>query len=88
MTEINKNFHSRTHIRIDSVRDVQKFVSLINSDGTSDKLIIENFDRSFSTSARSRLGVLYAMAYYNEETFLVNLDRDGIYPPGIDAFRI
>lgn len=77
----------RAHIRLNTMQQVADFVGCINSDGTPDKYIIESFDGTYRADARSRLGVLYAMAEYNDETYLVNIDNDGVFPLGIDTFR-
>ena len=79
--------HIRAHIRLNTMQQVADFVACLNSDGTSDKYIIESFDGTYRADARSRLGVLYAMSEYNDETYLVNIDKDGVFPLGIDAFR-
>ena len=80
--------HRRAHIRLVRDNDVTTFVSLMNSDGTAMKYTLENFDGSHRVSARSILGVMYFCADHNDDTFLVNETEDGVFPKGIDAFRI
>lgn len=80
--------HTRAQIRLDKISDIQKFVSTLNSDGTTDKYVLENFDGSYRADARSLLGVMYMSTEYADETFLVNLTHDGEYPFIVDSFRI
>ncbi|MBO7401509.1 MAG: hypothetical protein J6U10_00805 [Lachnospiraceae bacterium] len=80
--------HTRTKVRLDRPEDAEKFVKLLNSDGSTDKFILENFDGSFKVDARSVLGVIYASVEWAGETYLVNTSRDGVYPSGIREFYI
>ena len=80
--------HIRAHIRLDKAKDVKNFVSSINSDGTTDKYILENFDSSHIVDARSYLGALYFAVEHADDTFLVNLSNDGKIPFFIDKYRI
>ena len=80
--------HIRAHIRLDKAKDVEDFVSRINSDGTTDKYILENFDSSHIVDARSYLGALYFAVEHADDTFLVNLSNDGKIPFFIDKYRI
>lgn len=79
--------HSRAHIRLDRTSDITAFVSLLNSDGSIDKYMLENFDGSHSVSARSFLGAMYMSAEFNDEIYLVNLTEDGRFPFGINQYR-
>ena len=79
--------HSRAHIRVITTAEAAQFVADINSDGTANKYIIENFDGSNRVNARSLLGVIYAMTEYQDEMFLVNLTEDGKYPFSVDKYR-
>lgn len=80
--------HSRAQIRLDRSQDVAEFVKLINSTGTTEKFIIENFDGSLAIDARSLLGTMYASAEFGiDGLFLVNLTNDGKIPTSIDKFR-
>lgn len=80
--------HSRAHIRINTTLEASNFVAQMNTDGTTNKYTIENFDGSHRANARSFLGVLYAMSDYNDEMFLVNETQDGYFPNFIDAYRV
>jgi hypothetical protein len=80
--------HSRTRVCLDRPEDSEKFVKLLNSDGTTDKFILENFDGSLKVDARSLLGVIYASVEWAGETYLVNTSRDAVYPAGIREFYI
>lgn len=79
--------HSRAHIRVITTAEAAQFVADINSDGTANKYIIENFDGSNRVNARSLLGVIYAMTEHQDEMFLVNLTEDGKYPFSVDKYR-
>lgn len=85
MLEFN---HARTHIRLMTMKDIKNFVELLNTDGTADRYTIENSNGSLRINARSLEGVIYAAIDYNDETYLVNETNDGVYPHGIDEFRV
>lgn len=85
MLEFN---HARTHIRLMTMQDIKNFVELLNADGTADRYTIENASGSLRINARSLEGVIYAAIDYNDETYLVNETNDGVYPHGIDEYRI
>lgn len=53
--------HSRAHIRVITTAEATQFVSDLNSDGTANKYVIENFNCESRINARSLLGVIYAM---------------------------
>lgn len=80
--------HTRAHIRLNVEKDVQDFVSDINSDGTTNKYVLENFDSTHIVDARSYLGVLYFAVEHHDDTFLVNLSEDGRIPFFVDKYRI
>lgn len=80
--------HARAHIRLMTLNDIKNFVESLNSDGTADRYTIENEDGSLRINARSIEGVVYAAVDYNEETYLVNETNNGVYPSGIDDYRI
>lgn len=66
--------------------DAVALVSLLNSDGTTNKYALESFDGHHRVNARSLLGVLYFIAEHNDDTYLVNESESG-FPSGIDQFR-
>ena len=78
--------HSRAHIRLNTT-EAGAFVAQINTDGTTDKYIIEDFNGTQRANARSLLGVIYALSDFNDEMYLVNMNRDGVYPSFVDAYR-
>ena len=80
--------HSRAHIRVITTAEAAQFVADLNSDGTANKYIIENFDCSIRINARSLLGVIYAMTEHQDEMFLVNLTEDGVLPASMNKYRI
>ena len=79
--------HTRAHIRINTTEEATRFVTELNSDGTTNKYTIENFDGKSRVNARSFLGVMYAMTEHCENMFLVNETIDGYFPLFVDKFR-
>ena len=67
--------------------DVALVVSIINSDGTTDKYVLENEDGTFRTEARSFLGTLYFSTEHGDNTYLVNETEDGVFPAFINSYR-
>lgn len=80
--------HSRAHIRLNTMYEVNEFVSTINKDGTINKYMIEDFEGKQRVSARSLVGVLYAMTDFNDNMFFVNETVDGEFPSFIDSYRV
>ena len=80
--------YSRTKIRLDTVSAVSDFVSKLNSDGTTYKYILENFDCTKRVDARSYLGCIYASSDFGGEIFLINVTKDSEYPSFIYDFMI
>ena len=80
--------HIRAHIRLNTMEEVRNFVQLINSDGSVNKFMIEDFDGKQRVSARSVMGVLYAMTDFNDNMFFVNDSTEGELPSFIDEYRI
>ena len=76
----------RAKIELITATEMRNFISCVNSDGTADKYVLENFDGSFRADARSMLGVAYATAEF-DGVFLVNRTHDGVFPKGINKFR-
>ena len=82
------NEYSRAHIRLATTREAEEFVRLLNSDKSIDKYVLETADGNYRVSARSYLGVIYFVTEHNDETYLVNTTHDGVYPSGLDNFRV
>ena len=80
--------HTRTHIRLNTTEDASCFVAQLNTDGTTDKYSIEDFNGIHRANARSLLGVIYAMSDYHDEMYLVNETQNGVYPSFVDTFRV
>ena len=80
--------HIRAHIRLNKAKDVEDFIRSINSDGTTNKYILENFDSTHIVDARSYLGALYFAVEHADDTFLVNLSEEGEIPFFVDKYRI
>ena len=79
--------HTRAHLRMMTNEEVSNFVTLLNSDGTTDRYTLENFDGSRRVNARSLIGAIYMTVDFNNDTYLVNETRDGMVPVGVDQFR-
>ena len=79
--------HVRAHIHFMTHEDAAKFVTELNSDGTVNRYILENFDVTSRVNARSLMGVIYAMAEYADNIYLVNDTLDGYFPSFIDKYR-
>ena len=80
--------HVRAHIRLNTPAEADVFVAELNSTGTVDKYIIEDFNGIERANARSLLGVIYALTDYNDEMYLVNETNDGIVADWSDTYRI
>lgn len=80
--------HSRAHIRLNTTKEASEFVRILNSDGTTNKYIIEDFNGTHRADARSLLGVMYAMTDYNDEMYFVNETDDGVFPSCINSYRV
>ncbi len=80
--------YSRAHIRLNTTTEANEFVGKLNQDGTIDKYIIEDINGVQRANARSILGVIYALSDFNDDMYLVNTTRDGVYPSFIDAYRV
>ena len=78
----------RAHIRLNSAREANDFVSKMNHDGTADRYIIEDYNGIERANARSLFGVIYALSDYAEQMFLVNETDDGNFPSFIDEYRV
>ena len=77
----------RTKIRLETTKDVTEFVSMINSDATIDRYIVEDEQGKQRVNARSYLGMLYASADFNGQTYLVNETEDGKFPTFVYKFQ-
>ena len=82
--------HARAQISLETSKDVSQFVQEINSDGSSTKWMLENFDGTYRVNARSLLGVMYASVEWNGEIYLYDAsnDQDYDFPSFIDKYRI
>lgn len=78
----------RAHIRLNTPQEASEFVQLINSDGTATKYTITDASGKYRVSARSLIGVIYAMTDFNDEMYLVNETDDGVFPYVIDQYRM
>ena len=78
----------RAHIRLNTAAEANDFVAAMNSTGSVDKFIIEDYNRIQRANARSLLGVIYALSDYNDEMYLVNETNDGIFPSCVDKYRV
>ena len=78
----------RAHIRLNTPKEAAEFVQFINSDGTVTKYTIMDASGKYRVSARSLIGVIYAMTDFNDEMYLVNETDDGVFPHAIDQYRV
>ncbi len=78
----------RTKIRIITGADAEKFVRLLNSDGTSTKYMLESEDGTHRVNARSLFGVLYFSADHPDDTYFINVtEPEDMMPNWLDEFR-
>ena len=80
--------YTRAHIRLNTMEEVRNFVQKVNSDGSVNKFMIEDFEGKQRVSARSVMGVLYAMTDFNDNMFFVDDTTEGVLPTFIDEYRI
>lgn len=80
--------HIRAHIRLNTMEEIQTLIDQLNRIGGVDKLMVEDFDGKQRVSARSVVGMLYAMTDFNDNMYFVNDTNDGVFPNFIDAYRI
>lgn len=78
----------RAHIRLNTPQEASEFVQLLNSDGTVTKYTITDASGKYRVSARSLIGVIYAMTDFNDEMYLVNETEDGVFSHVIDKYRV
>jgi hypothetical protein len=80
--------HIRAHIRLNTMEEIQTFIDQLNRIGGIDKFMVEDFDGKQRVSARSVVGMLYAMTDFNDDMYFVNDTNDGVFPNFIDAYRV
>ena len=80
--------YSRARIRLNGTKDANEFVKTLNSDGTTDKYTIEDFEGKQRVNARSIIGVIYALTEFNDEMYLLNESSDKELPYFIDKYRV
>lgn len=77
----------RAKIRLNTNKEVMNFVQEMNSDGTINKYIVEDFEGVHRVGARSFLGMMYASSEFNDNMYLVNETMDGYFPSFVDKYR-
>lgn len=80
--------HIRAHIRLNTMEEIQTFIDQLNRIGGTDKLMVEDFEGKQRVSARSVVGMLYAMTDFNDNMYFVNDANDGVFPSFIDSYRV
>ena len=80
--------HTRAHIRLNTMDEIKTFIDQLNRIGGIDKFMVEDFDSKQRVSARSVVGMLYAMTDFNDDIYFVNDTNDGVFPIFIDAYRV
>lgn len=78
----------RAHIRLNTPREASEFVQMINSDGSVTKYTITDDAGKYRVSARSIMGVMYAMTDFNDNMYLINETEDGVFPHMFDKYRV
>ena len=78
----------RAHIRLNNAAEATELITALNSDGTTTRYTIESFDRTQRVNARSLLGVIYALADFNDEMYFVNETNPVMIPSCIDKYRV
>lgn len=79
--------HTRAKLQLETNKEVAHFVADINSDGTTSKWMLENFEGDCRVSARSFLGALYAASEWGGEIYLVNDTSNEPFPSFVDKYR-
>lgn len=83
---MEKKLHSRAHIRLNNQAEVLAFVQeLCRND---DKFTIENKQGNHRVDAKSVIGVMYTMADFPNDMYLVNDTNDGRIPSFVDCYRV
>lgn len=77
----------RARIRLDTVGSVDDFVRRLNSDGTTNKYVVESMTGKHRVDARSYLGMIYASAEFGDHLYLINETEDGVFPAWVNEFR-
>jgi hypothetical protein len=80
--------HVRAKIRLNTMKEIETFIDQLNRIGGTDKLMVEDFESKQRVSARSVVGMLYAMTDFNDDMYFVNDTNDGVFPSFIDAYRV
>lgn len=79
--------HTRTELELVTATDAQKLCSVLNSDGTADKYVLENYDGTYRLNPRSYMQIICAIMEFPDGIFLVNDTHNGVYPAGVDEYR-
>ena len=80
--------HTRAHIRLNTMDEIKTFIDQLNRIGGIDKFMVEDFDGKQRVSARSVVGMLYAMTDFNDNMYFVNDTNDGVFPNFINVYRV
>ena len=80
--------YSRARIRLNGTKDANEFVKTLNSDGTTEKYTIEDFEGKQRVNARSIIGVIYALTEFNDEMYILNESSGKELPYFIDKYRV
>ena len=76
--------HSRARIRLSTDGDIINFIKAAQLE--ADEFVVEDFSGVKRVSARSMLGMMYAVAEF-DKLHLVNISEDGSIPARFDEFR-
>lgn len=78
--------YSRAHIRLQTQDELMNLIKDLKSN--DDNYLVEDFGGIQRVSARSVIGMLYAMTDFNDDMYLVNLTSDGNFPSFVDKYRV
>lgn len=76
--------HSRAHINLQTDGQIMCFIQAAQHE--NDEYVVEDFAGVKRVSARSMLGMMYAVAEF-DALYLVNQTEDGYIPARFDEFR-
>lgn len=80
------NNHIRAHIQLSGQKEAMRFVQ--DMEFCPGNHYIENFAGTLRVNAKSIVGVMYAVAEFNGELYLVNDSKDGKFSSLVDAYRM
>ena len=80
------NIRARAHIRLSGQAEVMAFVQGLSR--YEDSFSIESRSGLHRVNAKSVIGVMYTMADFSDEMYLVNDTHDGDIPVALNKYRV